>query len=193
MNALGIGPSIRPGDLITPAYRASQIYLHAQPNGYGGKGDKWAPAVRELMARFCATSLLDYGCGEGSLVKALSVDKPSSWRLAEYDPGVPDKAAMPMFADLVTCTDVLEHVEPERLHVVLRHLRMLARKAIFVVVATRPSNKTLPDGRNAHLIVESAQWWEARFRLAGFTVSSGPESPLKKPSREIVAILTEAA
>jgi hypothetical protein len=185
--------TFQPGMLASRAYVDTQKYLHAQPQGYGGKGDKWADGVRELVDIFGATSVLDYGCGQGTLMKKLRTLVPSSVRLSEYDPAVDGKQMLPSFADLVVSTDVLEHIEPERLETVLKHLDMLARKAIFVVVATRPSNKTLPDGRNAHLIVESGDWWAAKFRSMGFAVAPGPKSPLDKPSREFVAVLTEAA
>jgi 2-polyprenyl-3-methyl-5-hydroxy-6-metoxy-1,4-benzoquinol methylase len=178
--------------MISPDYLASQRALHARPDGYGGKGDKWADGVMGLIAQFKASSVLDYGCGQGALVRRLRARAPGV-RFAEYDPAVAAKNYLPSFADLVVCTDVLEHIEPDRLTTVLQHLDMLARTAIFVVVATRPSNKTLPDGRNAHLIIESAEWWAETCLAHGFTVSPGPASPLAKPSREWVAILTREA
>ena len=60
---------------------------------------------------------------------------------------------------MVACTDVLEHIEPDCLDHVLDHLCELAENVAFLVVATAPAQKTLADGRNAHLIVESARWW----------------------------------
>lgn len=183
--------SFVPGDLISPAYLELQKELHARPRGYGGKGDKWADGVRQLIARFDCTSVLDYGCGEGALVKALSVNKPAWLRLAEYDVAIDGKNYMPTFADLVVCTDVLEHIEPDRLVAVLGHVHMLARKAVFVVIATRESNKTLADGRNAHLILQDATWWAEQVTAAGFEIQPDPPvSPLTKPSREWVAVLT---
>jgi len=186
---------IQQQDVITPAYRATQAALHLLPNGYGGKGDKWAKAVRDLVRRYDATSVLDYGCGQGALCRALRTElakegRIETLRIAEYDPAIDGKEGLPYFADLVVCTDVLEHVEPALLANVLGHLRALAKKAVFVVIATRPSNKTLPDGRNAHLILEDAAWWTARLERAGFTFDSDPpHSPLAKPSRELVAVL----
>ena len=176
--------------LISPEYCEEQRILHAAPRGYGGKGDKWAPAVADLVKQFSASSVLDYGAGEGNLAVALRQLLPSSVRIAEYDPGVLRIEARPSFADLVTCTDVLEHVEPEKLDAVLAHIKMLARKAVFAVIATRPSNKTLSDGRNAHLILEQDAWWVDRLLAAGFQVSPGPKSPSLKPSRELVVVLT---
>ncbi len=181
---------LRAGDLISPAYRETQVALHAAPRGYGGKGYKWSVAVAELFGRFDAGSVLDYGCGQGTLIARLRESGLRGIRFSEYDPAITGKDTKPSFADLVVCTDVLEHIEPEKLDTVLRHLRTLARKALFVVIATRPSGKTLSDGRNAHLILESAEWWQARVTAAGFTVQpEPPTSPLLKPSREWVAVL----
>lgn len=174
-------------DLISPDYLQTQVVLHARPKGYGGNGDKWADAVVEIAAEYDALSILDYGCGQGTLARALAA-KGKLCR--EYDPAIPGKDERPSFADLVVCTDVLEHVEPDKLLSVWNHLRGLARKAVFVVVATRPSNKELTDGRNAHLIIEQAEWWESHARAVGFGIHPGPKSPLLKPSREWVAVLT---
>jgi hypothetical protein len=180
---------LKPIDLISPQYCELQRELHARPNGYGGKGDKWAQAVRDLVAQFDCRSVLDYGCGEGTLKKALA-DLETFIRIDEWDPAVPGKETWPRFADLVVCTDMLEHVEPERLTTVLAHIKVLARKAVFVVIATRPSNKTMADGRNAHLILEDDVWWSTRMLEAGFTIlGDAPKSPLLKRSREWVAVL----
>lgn len=172
-----------PRDLISEKYCDLQRELHARPNGYGGKGHKWARPVRDLVTEYDARSILDYGCGEGSLKKALA-DLDGLARIEEWDPAVVGKETWPHFADLVVCTDVLEHVEPEKLSTVLAHIKVLARKAVFVVIATRPSNKTLSDGRNAHLILENDAWWAARMVEAGFTVRLAQTS-----LREWVAVL----
>lgn len=179
------------GDLITDRYLELQRELHGRPRGYGGRGSKWANGVRGLIDRFRATSVLDYGCGEGTLIKSLRPMCDSTIRIDEYDPAIPGKDTLPSFADLVVCTDVLEHIEPDRLDRVLGHLGFLARKAVFVVIATRPSSKTMADGRNAHLILEDADWWSRRVESAGFSIAPDPPvSPSPKPSREWVAVLT---
>ncbi|MDQ3079567.1 MAG: class I SAM-dependent methyltransferase [Pseudomonadota bacterium] len=116
--------------------------LHAG-GSYGRNGDRWAARVQELIDAYEAQSVLDYGCGQGALARAIGE------RVKEYDPAIPDKADAPAPADLVVCTDVLEHVELDCLSEVLDHLRQLSRKACFVVIATRPAKKVLADGRNA--------------------------------------------
>ncbi|MDP3720782.1 MAG: methyltransferase domain-containing protein [Acidobacteriota bacterium] len=178
----------RAQDLISPAYLETQRALHATPRGYGGKGSKWVDVVAALAAQYDAMSVLDYGCGQGTLATAIRAKHPALV-CREYDPAIPGKNALPSFADLVVSTDVLEHIEPDRLDTVLDHMRSLARKAVFVVVATRLASKTLADGRNAHLIVEPGGWWHARTQARGFTVIPDVAIRPGKPAREWVAVL----
>ena len=179
--------------LISAPYLDLQKQLHAAPRGYGQKGSKWAPSVCLVVSAFTASSVLDYGCGACSLARTLRDLYALPVRIAEYDPAIAGKDALPSFADVVVSTDVLEHIEPDRLDVVLQHIRSLARKAVFLVVSTRVASKTLADGRNAHLIVQPAEWWQARVEAVGFTVHPAPLRTVKpdhKPSREWVAVLT---
>jgi 2-polyprenyl-3-methyl-5-hydroxy-6-metoxy-1,4-benzoquinol methylase len=174
--------------LISPDYLDTQAALHADPQGYGTKGSRWAATVLDVALRYDCGSVLDYGCGGGALARVLA---GGSISVREYDPAIPGKDGHPSFADLVVCTDVLEHVEPEKLDTVLAHLRKLARKAVFLVVSTRPALRTLPDGRNAHLIVESPAWWAERVQRAGFTVADPPTVwPEKVPSQAWIAVVT---
>jgi hypothetical protein len=83
-------------------------------------------------------------------------------KIREYDPAIPGKDGEPEAAEFVVCTDVLEHIELDCLDEVLDHIRWLAGKYAFLNIATRPAVKVLPDGRNAHLIIESADWWKTR-------------------------------
>jgi hypothetical protein len=158
-----------PDSLISLGYLKEQVILHASPRGYGGKGGKWAPTAAALAREYGALSVLDYGTGQGHLAMALRC-APLGLDVREYDPAIVGKDILPDPADLVVCTDVLEHVERDRLPAVLAHLRSLCLKAAFLVVALDPANKVLTDGRNAHLIQESPCWWEAQVTAAGFTV-----------------------
>lgn len=182
-----------PQQLISPKYVVQQRILHGQPQGYGTHGHKWAETVRALIADpiYRISSVLDYGCGQGSLKRAVMADPPTSVRFAEYDPAIAEKQTLPDFADLVVVTDVLEHIEPDRLENVLAHVRMLARRAVLVVVAlVADSGRQLSDGRNAHLIVRPANWWKKRMLAAGFGVHRAPAVARKKKSHEWVAVLT---
>jgi hypothetical protein len=157
--------------LISDAYVAQNRALHKRPQGYGGAGHKHAPAVLALAEHVGAASVLDYGSGQGTLKKAMLAAGFSA-QVMEYDPAMKGRAALPKPADLVVSTDVLEHVEPDRLAAVLAHIRRLACKAAYLVIATRPAQKVLDDGRNAHLLVKPASWWMEQVAAAGLTVTA---------------------
>jgi hypothetical protein len=115
-------------ELISEEYLREQERLHAAPRGYGGRGNKWSPVVDELLRRYRCGSMLDYGCGQGSLVRTLSNDyrfEPAV-EFREYDPAIPEKSELPSQpCDLVVCTDVLEHIESDRIFAVMQHLGAL--------------------------------------------------------------------
>jgi 2-polyprenyl-3-methyl-5-hydroxy-6-metoxy-1,4-benzoquinol methylase len=142
---------------ITEEYREANKRLHEINERYGTSGAKWARKVSQLVQSTGCTSVLDYGCGKGLLAAALP-----ELGIVEYDPAIPGKDREPDPADFVVCTDVLEHIEPDCLDAVLDHIRKLSLKYAFLNIATRPAVKHLPDGRNAHLIIESAEWWRGR-------------------------------
>lgn len=129
---------------------------------YGRNGAKWAEPVRDLLRRTGGSTVLDYGCGKGTLAKALP-----DLQISEYDPAVPGKDGEPAPADIVVCTDVLEHVEPDCLGAVLRDLDRLALRALLVNVSLRVGRRRLPDGTPAHRLVRSADWWQQELRAFG--------------------------
>jgi len=151
--------------LISAEYRDLNAQLHRENLFYGVGGGKHADVVKKLSASLKTTSVLDYGCGKGHLAQAL--DFP----IWEYDPAIPGKDALPRPADLVVCTDVLEHIEPDHLRAVLFDLARCTRKVGYVVIHTGPAGKTLPDGRNTHLIQRDKTWWRAKLG-AYFNVAS---------------------
>jgi 2-polyprenyl-3-methyl-5-hydroxy-6-metoxy-1,4-benzoquinol methylase len=136
----------------------------------------------------CKT-ILDYGCGKGTLKPAMAKIAPELTVL-EYDPAIEGKDALPTEpVDFVACLDVMEHIELEYLEGVLSTIRGLNPKRILMVIATRPAIKTLPDGRNAHLIVQPAAWWlnrlEPYFTAIGRHESSERLVFVGTPKREI--------
>lgn len=142
--------------LISEDYRALNATLHKDDYQFGMSGQKWAQPVHEFAIQLGAATVLDYGAGKGTLRVALG---NVGYDIREYDPSVPHMSATPLPADLVTCTDVLEHIEPENIDDVLDDLARLAKVAVFLVISTRKAGRILADGRNAHLIVEPADWW----------------------------------
>lgn len=156
--------------LITPAYRDLNTQLHSSNVAYGTSSARWVELVQDLKAKTGAVTLLDYGCGKGLLKEGLG------FPIAEYDPCIPGKDSPPDPAELVICTDVLEHIEPDCLDDVLNDLKRVTLNTIFLTVATRPAKKTLADGRNAHLIQQPWSWWEPKLSER-FTIADVIEIP----------------
>jgi len=140
--------------LITDEYREQNAKLHQSGEKYGQRGGRHLNIVSKLRSDYKCTSVLDYGCGTGNL------SRKALFEVKNYDPAIEKYAKLPDPADMVVCTDVLEHIEPELLYNVLSHLKELTCRVAYFVIATRyDSSKTLPDGSNPHKIVKNAKWW----------------------------------
>lgn len=137
--------------MITEEYRALNARLHVESPSYGMAGDRHLEKVKRIMAKYECETVLDYGCGKGTLVDALGC--------AGYDPAIYEYYKAPEPADLVVCLDVMEHIEPECVTDVLRHISSLAKKVAYMEICTRPARKVLPDGRNAHICLHPFTWW----------------------------------
>jgi hypothetical protein len=142
---------------ISDEYRAEQQQLHRNKR-YGIASLKFASLVRTLLDAGKCRSLSDYGAGKCRLGEALGLRDGGRVAYYPYDPAFPAYGG-PCPADLVTCIDVLEHIEPAMLPTVLDQLANLTEKLALLTVHTGPSTRILTDGRNAHLIQEGPGWW----------------------------------
>lgn len=140
-------------ELISAEYLELNKRLHQENLAYGVGGDRHLKLVMGLCEKLKTKNVLDYGCGKGRLGRAMP------WQIAEYDPAIPGKEATPKPADIVISTDVLEHIEPDKLTLVLDDLNRCTLQFAYFTIHTGPAQKTLADGRNAHLIQESDEWW----------------------------------
>jgi hypothetical protein len=143
--------------LISESYLAQQRHLH-ETMEYGVVGFRWAETVR-LISQSGRKTILDYGCGQQTLKQILG----PAFKVACYDPALEGLDEPPEPADVVVCTDVLEHVEPECLDAVIADIARLTKELALLAVHTGPAKKILPDGRNAHLIQEGSGFWMRRF------------------------------
>ena len=144
--------------LISDSYQKLNYELHRAEPGYGAGGHKNVDLIVSFLNAIGATTLLDYGCGKGSLKLALEKKMPAL-KVREYDPAIPEKSAQPEPAQIVTCLDVMEHIEPDFLEVVLVHIHSVTTHAVLMTISTTSAEKGLAYGRNAHLIVKGHRWW----------------------------------
>lgn len=144
-------------NLFSPEYAKLQALFHAARADYGTSGRLYSEQILQMANRLQTRRILDYGCGKCTLQSSLP------FPIQNYDPFIPEYAAMPHDADIVVCTDVMEHVEEEHVDGVLEHIESLCNKAAFFQIATGPASKTLPDGRNAHITQHNGNWWLAEL------------------------------
>ena len=155
---------------LSREYLEQQQLLHANNLQYGTSGQKHAKQVRTFMLEYGLCSLLDYGCGKETLRKALEKFRPLKPPsvIKGYDPAIPKLSICPPGPfDLITCTDVLEHVERQYLEYVLADIRARSRYQYFVI-SGRLAAKTLPDGRNAHITLYNFSEWRDILGASGF-------------------------
>lgn len=153
--------------LISEEYRKLNSQIHSDDEGWGTTGNRFALIVAELAKEKNAGSILDYGAGKRTMEKALK--EMVDCKVRSYDPCIKQISKPPKPADIVSCTDVLEHVEPNCVDSVLDDIKRVTKKSAFLVISTVPAIKILPDGRNAHITVKPAEWWlikiMERFKL----------------------------
>jgi len=148
--------------MYSPTYMEQLQSLHNDPKkkpSFGGK-IKDLGEFYTFMDKWKAKSLLDYGCGKGAILTHLQ-SKYSDATIIGYDPAVPAYASDHnlQLVECVFSNDVLEHIEPEYINEVLTHINSLAEKYIWLRIDTWPARKFLPDGRNAHILLQSTEWW----------------------------------
>lgn len=116
--------------------------------------------VHDFVTQYRPRSLIDYGCARGRLLERIRADFDFVTHCAGYDPNNAqfDKMPTESFDVLVSC-DVIEHFEPDNLDVNLQQMQSLFDRAAFLLIACYPAKKRLADGRNAHLVIETAEWW----------------------------------
>lgn len=146
--------------IISPEYQNMLEALHTNNADWGTSGQAHRNKIISLIDAHDFKSVLDFGCGKGYLVDSLRSHYNDKVNISGYDPCV-DLYAHNFYlgAELVTCTDVLEHVEPDKIDNVLREIGLRGTKMFYFVISLVPARQMLPDGRNAHLIIESTHWW----------------------------------
>jgi hypothetical protein len=184
--------------VISDKQRALNKALHAQSVQFGNRPDGSGlasnlPKALERMSDLgVCNSVLDYGTGKGKLVKRLRRELPPSISVCGYDPAVETWELKPEEpADIVTCLDVLEHIEMESIDAVLRDIKALTRRFCYLVIDLQPAVKTLADGRNAHILLAPPEWWVNRIAQLFPCQASFPVMHARGLPQKLVIAATE--
>ena len=140
-------------ETISEDYRRLSEQVHKDDPDYGTAAVGYLDHIWPFLESQGTTSILDYGCGKGELQKALPFE------IQQYDPAIPRFARAPRPVKVVVCSDVMEHVEEDKVDAVLDHIQSLARQSVYFGISVVPAANNLPDGRNRHITVHPRMWW----------------------------------
>lgn len=141
--------------IVTDDYAKQLQEMHGKKSiGFGVEPPN---KLIEIIKTNKISTILDYGCGEGNMINKIKELFPHIQTFG-YDPGVQRFSVIPEKTDLVYSADVLEHFEPNLIDEGLRKIFSIAN-IHYHNIACHPAKKTLPDGRNCHLIIEEPSWW----------------------------------
>ena len=143
--------------LFSNYYRDQQKKLHEKEISYGRGPRLRLARVIKFLEEEKVANFIDYGCGKAMLRNLIM---QSVW---PYDPMVEEFSREPPQADYLVCVDVLEHIEPELLDNVLEHIQSKFKKKALFYISWAVGSAFLPDGRDAHLILEDHHWWLQRL------------------------------
>jgi trans-aconitate methyltransferase len=148
--------------LISDEYKKHLETLQKN-NKFKGQLLKYDP-VKDFIKQYNPASIIEYGCAKGTLVTRIQQDFPTI-TVDGYDPGVAEFDRIPdRTYDCLISNDVIEHFEPDQLEQSLEYMNTLFTKCAWLIIACYPAKKSLPDGRNAHLIIESPDWWMEKIK-----------------------------
>lgn len=148
----------------TDEYKKLLDCEHTTPEKWGVAAKHKFPKIIKFIREQSATDILDYGAGSANRLSVMLGDAyPGEFSCTDYDPGIAEISQKPEPHSLVTCIDVLEHVEPDLLDNVLSDLKRVTKQAGFFVISTIPAKRILRNGKNAHLIIESVEWWQEKL------------------------------
>jgi ubiquinone/menaquinone biosynthesis C-methylase UbiE len=68
-----------------------------------------------------------------------------------------------LLSDYGYCTDVMEHIPPEKVDAVLSEIKRIVRNKVFFQIATFPDGMGKRIGETLHLSVHGPEWWKAKL------------------------------
>lgn len=138
-------------------------------------GEKLAHTAFSEMAMKPGDKLIDFGCGTGRPAmefqrlgaSVLGVDHATNCLDQGSNITFLQCCLWDMPPNLLTdygyCTDVMEHIPPEKVDAVLSEIKRIVRNKVFFQIATFPDGMGKRIGETLHLTVQHPDWWKAKL------------------------------
>ena len=108
-------------------------------------------------------NILDYGCGNGILLKLLKHKYPKI-NIDGYDPAIKEFSVISNnHYDMIINTDVLEHIPKNDIADVVNHIKSLSNNVFFCLHHGKAWT-ILSNGENAHITIEPKEWYHNLMR-----------------------------
>jgi len=102
------------------------------------RAEIFASLITGMIDKLGIEQLLDYGCGNGELVKHLKPDHELT--IQRYDPAIPEFTGDPVPMQMVVAIDVLNILPEDYIAPVLNELKLVTDSVLFVAIGV--SEKT---------------------------------------------------
>lgn len=124
---------------LTPLYYNIKVFLRKKPK-----------------------SILDYGCGQGNLADIFK--EKMECKIYKYDPAIQEYSNLIEHkVDLVTNSDVLEHIPEDEISDILNNISKLTDNAFFAI-HLKEASEILENGENAHCTIKEPEWWKSKIK-----------------------------
>ena len=154
-------------DLIDGSKKNSQA-------SYNGRTtSQYAEIIKKIINKNDYKNLFEYGCGKAFYYENsfnLNNKEISSLKdcwdveIKLYDPCFEKYSKLPnKKSDLTICIDVLEHIPEDDIDWVLNELFELTKCMVFMNIACTPALALLPNGKNAHINIQTPKWWHNKY------------------------------
>lgn len=140
--------------------------------------DRFIEVVRPVWS----DTIIDFGCGTGRASVKLHELTECTIEQVDFADNCRDENAKNFkfhicdLTDSITavgdygfCTDVMEHIEPEKVDDVIENI-MLSCPSVFFQISTVNDFMGVLIGHPLHLTVRPHTWWKDKFTSLGFTV-----------------------
>lgn len=158
---------------LAATYR--RVWSHSAYRNYA-PGERSVDGMIADLAPRVGASFIDFGCGTGRPAQELAKRGYRVLALDFADNCLDNMVDVPfLLADLTKlppvsaqfgyCTDVMEHIEPERVGDVLAGIARCVRGAVYFAISTVPDNfGPALEGKQLHLTIRPAVWWMKMLR-----------------------------